>query len=70
MVGDYVGVNFGGGAWPWEGVTFFSDANCQVVSAFNEWKTVVPGPGGMACVRPVTGTDVVNSVAGTDYVSE
>ena len=68
VVGDSVGVNFGSGSLNWEGVTFFSDANCKTVSALNDWKTVVPGSNGMACVQPAPGT-VVNSVMGVEYVS-
>ena len=69
VVGDAVGVNFGSGGDQWEGVTFFSDDNCQIVSGFNNWHTVVPGSNGMACVQPAPGT-VVYSVRGTDYVSK
>ena len=64
VVGDYIGVNYGGeSAWP--AVTFYSDSNCKNVSELNDWKTVTPGPSGMACIKPAPGT-VVNSVAGNN----
>ena len=65
VVGDSVAVNFGSGDYQYEGVTFYSDDNCQTYSEFNDWHTVMPGPDGMACVTPKPGT-VVNSVMG-DY---
>lgn len=61
VVGDAVGINFGSGVYQLEGVTFFSDDNCQTVSELNNWHTVTPGPDGMGCVQPLPGT-VVNSM--------
>lgn len=61
VVGDpAIGVNFGSGYYEWPAVTFFSDANCVAVSSLNKYTSVTPGPDGMACVAPASGT-VVNS---------
>lgn len=67
VVGETIGVNFGSGLNSFEGVTFYSDGNCQTVTSLNDWHTVVPGPSGMACLTPAPGT-VVNSIMGTDYI--
>ena len=67
VIGDWIGINYGTGAYSWAGATFYSDSQCQNVSSLNSYHTVVPGPNGMACIFPPKGT-VINSVQGTNWV--